>query len=181
MQGKEICVGYEREAALKNHLGIQQILWLNHGHLAGDDTDAHIDTLARFCPNNIICYQSCDDSSDEHFSILQKMAEELASFRNRDGLPYQLKALPWPKAIYAEDGHRLPASYANFLIINEAVLAPIYNDQVNDIIALQVLADIFPEYQIIGIDCTALIEQHGSLHCATMQINTTLNTAITKH
>lgn len=158
------------EATLKESLNISNILWLNHGYLTGDDTDAHIDTLARFCPNNTICYQSCNNKQDEHFEPLQTMAKALASFTNKQGEPYKLIALPWPETIYADDGHRLPVSYANFLVINNAVLVPIYNDA-QDIYAMQAIGSAYPNREIIGIDCTALIEQHGSLHCATIQLS----------
>lgn len=99
---------------------IRQCLWLNHGHLAGDDTDAHIDTLARFTPNQGIVYVSCDDTGDEHYQPLALMAQELTQLRNIDNQPYQLFALPWPSAKYSPAGERLPASYANFLILNGA-------------------------------------------------------------
>lgn len=157
------------EQQLKQHLGIEQLLWLEHGHLAGDDTDSHIDTLARFCSTDTICYVSCDDPDDEHYLALQSMATELAAFRQTNGEPYNLVALPMPNAIYNEDGVRLPGTYANFLIINNVVLVPTYEDE-NDSIAMQRLSDCFPQREIIGVNCIPLIEQYGSLHCVTMQI-----------
>lgn len=157
------------EQRLAKLLGIERFLWLDHGHLAGDDTDSHIDTLARFCSPDTLCHVSCEEREDEHYPALQAMAEELAAFRQANGKPYRLVALPLPKAIYNEDGVRLPATYANFLIINDAVLVPIYQDQ-HDALALQRLGECFPQRQIIGINCKPLIEQYGSLHCVTMQI-----------
>jgi agmatine deiminase len=156
------------EKALQTLLGARKILWLDHGYLAGDDTDSHIDTLARLCPNETIIYQACDDENDEHYEELLKMKRQLEGFTNADVKPYKLIALPWPKAKYARDGHRLPATYANFLIINGAVLVPTYNDA-NDANALKIVENAFGDRVVIGIDCSVLIEQHGSLHCVTMQ------------
>ena len=116
----------EIEASLKGMFGTEQILWLNHGYLAGDDTDSHIDTLARFCPDNTICYVKCTDETDEHYESLKKMEEELSTFRNSEGQSYKLVAIPMADAVYFE-GERLPATYANFLVINGAVLCPTYN------------------------------------------------------
>jgi len=157
------------EAALKRSLGVERVLWLRHGDLLGDDTDGHIDTIARFCDQRTIAYQSCDDASDPHHAELAAMAAELAALRTRDGAPYRLVPLPLPQVIHDEDGHRLPAGYANFLIINGAVLVPVYRDP-GDAVALDRLAACFPHREIIGIDCRALIHQYGSLHCVTMQI-----------
>ena len=156
------------EKILATQLGTKRILWLNHGHLAGDDTDGHIDTLARFCSHDTIAFTHSDDTTDIHYESLTAMAEELAAFKTNDGKPYRLLPLPIPAAIHNTQGERLPANYANFLIINEAVLVPTYNDP-NDSIALQTLAIGFPGREIIGIDCLSLLQQFGSLHCATMQ------------
>ena len=156
------------EKELSKLLGAKKILWLQNGYLAGDDTDSHIDTLARLCPNNTILYQSCDDKSDEHYDAFTKMRIELESFGNADGEKYRLLALPWPSANYAKDRHRLPATYANYLVINGAVLVPTYKDN-NDSKALKIIKQAFPGREIVGIDCSVLIEQHGSLHCVTMQ------------
>jgi agmatine deiminase len=160
----------EIEQALASLLGARRVLWLNHGWLAGDDTDSHIDTLARICPDNTIVYQACDNPLDEHFHELKLMEEELKAFRSPDGSPYRLVALPWPKARFDEQAHRLPASYANFLVINGAVLAPTYGDREHDERALDCIGKAFPGREIIGINCLPLIEQHGSLHCVTMQL-----------
>lgn len=157
------------ETELQTQLGVQKINWLSHGYLAGDDTDSHIDTLARLCSNNTIVYVACDQPEDEHYTELTAMAEELATFTNVDGDAYTLLPLPWPQAVFSDDGHRLPATYANFLIINNTVLVPTYNDP-KDAEALAVVAKAFPGYTVAGLDCRCLIEQHGSLHCITMQL-----------
>lgn len=158
----------EIEARLKELFGLHRVLWLHHGYLAGDDTDSHIDTLARFCSPDTIAYVHCDDPADEHFEAMQRMEQELRAFKTSEGNPYNLIPLPWPDACFAADGHRLPATYANFLIINGAVLVPTYGLP-QDAKACQALAPAFPGREIIGINCRTLIEQHGSLHCVTMQ------------
>ncbi|MEW6353971.1 MAG: agmatine deiminase family protein [Pseudomonadota bacterium] len=150
-------------------LGIKRVLWLEHGYLAGDDTDSHIDTLARFCDADTITYVACDDPHDEHYAALQAMERELKSFRTASGQPYRLIPLPWPQPKRNAAGQRLPASYANFLIINHAVLTPTYNDPA-DAAALQRLQRAFPHHEVIGVPCSALILQYGSLHCVTMQV-----------
>ncbi|MHB8210328.1 MAG: agmatine deiminase family protein [Acidithiobacillus sp.] len=155
--------------ALRAHLGVERVLWLHSGHLEGDDTDAHIDTLARFCNPHTIAYQSCDDPDDSHFAPLQQMAAELSTFRNRDGEPYHLIPLPWAQAQWDGDGTRLPLSYANFLILNAALLLPTYDDPA-DHIAQERLQCIFPDREVIPIPCIELARQHGSLHCVTMQL-----------
>jgi agmatine deiminase len=159
----------ELETALSGFFGASRFLWLENGYLAGDDTDSHVDTLARLCPDDTIAYVVCDDPADEHYPALGAMERELMAFRTADGRPYRLIPLPWPEARYDEDGERLPATYANFLIINGAVLVPTYRDK-SDAAALQALAGAFPGREIIGIDCLPLILQHGSLHCVTMQL-----------
>lgn len=157
------------EKQLKASLGITRILWLQHGYLAGDDTDSHIDTLARYCDSHTIAYVSCDDPADEHYSELKAMEEELKTLRAADGQPYRLVPLPWPRAKYDEDGNRLPATYANFLIINGAVLAPIYEDPADET-ALARLRECFPDREVVPVNCLPLIYQFGSLHCVTMQL-----------
>lgn len=158
----------EIAAVLERHLGARRILWLGHGRAEGDDTDAHVDTLARFCGPDVIAHTSCTDPADAQYDDLRTMEAELRTFRTDRGEPYRLVPLPIPKAILDEDGERLPATYANFLIINDAVLLPVYEDPA-DRIATDRLATCFPERQIVPIDCRALIRQYGSLHCMTMQ------------
>ncbi|WP_418895429.1 agmatine deiminase family protein [Limibacterium fermenti] len=155
------------EVKLKQTLGIERVLWLHHGYLAGDDTDNHIDTLARFCNEETIAYVQCTDETDEHFEELQRMEEQLRTFTTWQGKPYTLVPLPMADPVY-HDGRRLPATYANFLIINGAVLMPAYGTPADDRAKRQ-LQRIFPEREVIAIDCRALIKQHGSLHCIAMQ------------
>ncbi len=157
------------ERQLGDWLGITRVLWLNHGYLAGDDTDSHIDTLARFCEIDTIAYVACDDPADEHYAELAAMEQELRTLRTRTGDPYRLVALPWPRARYDEHGERMPATYANFLIINDAVLVPTYDDPA-DGLALERLGMCFPDRTIVSVPCLPLIRQHGSLHCVTMQL-----------
>lgn len=157
------------EAQLKELLGLNRILWLHHGHLEGDDTDAHIDTLARYCDVNTIAYVACNDRADEHYGDLKAMERELQFFTAADGRPYRLVPLPWPRAKYDEDGRRLPATYANFLIINDAVLIPTYEDPADEI-ALTQLRGCFPDREIVAVNCLPLVYQYGSLHCVTMQL-----------
>lgn len=151
-------------------LGIKTIHFLDHGLLEGDDTDGHIDTLARFAPNDTILYVKSYHRNDPHTPELDQMEEEIKALRTPEGNPYNLLALPLPDAIYDEDGERLPATYANFLITPHSVLLPVYGQPDNDLLASQMLRIAFPERQIIEVDCRALIKQHGSLHCATMQL-----------
>lgn len=158
----------EIEQQLMKRLGAEQILWLDHGFIAGDDTDCHIDTLARFAPNNTIIFCGSNDPADEHYEELQRMKEQLASFTNINGEPYRLIELPLPNPIF-DDDYRLPATYANFLITNKSVLVPTYGQPVNDKAAMNAIQVAFPHHVIRGIDCLPLIMQHGSLHCATMQ------------
>lgn len=157
------------EDYLKETFGLDRVLWLDHGYLAGDDTDSHIDTLARYCNEHTIAYVKCDDKSDEHYDALAKMEEQLKTFTDYKGSPYNLIALPMAKAVYDEDNERLPATYANFLIMNDIVLMPFYNDLKTDEEARAQLQKAFPEKDIVGVDCSPLIRQHGSLHCIAMQ------------
>ena len=156
------------ESVLASQLHQQRVLWLDHGYLEGDDTDAHIDTLARFAPDNAIVYQSCDDPADSHYADLKAMENELSELNTKDGHSFTLYPLPWPQPVI-DNGRRLAASYANFLIINRAVLIPAYGDH-NDDAAREVIAKAFPGRDVIQIPCRSLIWQNGSLHCITMQL-----------
>lgn len=158
----------EIEEYLCSLFHLKQVLWLDHGYLAGDDTDSHVDTLARLCSPDTIAYVQCNDTQDEHYEALHQMEEQLKTFRTLDGTPYRLLALPMADKI-EEEGERLPATYANFLIMNDAVLYPTYHQPENDQRAKEVLQAAFPHHEIVGVDCCALIKQHGSLHCVTMQ------------
>lgn len=159
----------EIEKYLKEVFGLNKILWIDYGYLSGDDTDSHIDTLARYCDEHTIVYVKCENKKDEHYEALAKMEEQLKTFTDYQGNPYKLISLPMAKAVYDEDNERLPATYANFLIMNNVVLLPFYNDQERDTEAKEKLEIAFPRREIIGIDCSSLIRQHGSLHCITMQ------------
>ena len=156
----------EIEARLKAFFGLKRVLWLDHGSIAGDDTDSHIDILARFCSPDTIAYTCCEDQADENYSSLKAMEEQLRSFRTLEGKPYRLIPLPLPDALYLDD-YRLPGSYANFLIINGAVLIP-GADSPKDALAAAQLQKAFPDREIITIDCRPLLSGHGGLHCITM-------------
>ena len=154
----------EIEERLKEWLGAERIVWLQHGSLIGDDTDGHIDTLVRICPNDTLLYTGGDDDHPD----LAEMERELQKLRTLDGKPYRLLKLPLPRPIY-DDSDRLPATYANYLVINGAVLVPTYNQPDLDTEALRIIGEAFPDREMVGIDCRAVIKQHGSLHCCTMQ------------
>ena len=157
----------ELERYLKDVFGLDRILWITSCYLAGDDTDSHVDTLARFCSEDTIAYVRCEDEEDEHYEELKAMEEEIKEFTRANGEPYCLIPLPMADKVEWE-GERLPATYANFLIMNGAVLVPFY-DSPKDEIAKAALREAFPDREIIGINCLPLIKQHGSLHCVTMQ------------
>ncbi|GAB2582683.1 agmatine deiminase family protein [Dyella jejuensis] len=158
----------EMSAILRDSLHAGRVLWLDHGYLEGDDTDAHIDTLARFAPGDRIVYQACQDAGDAHHDELQRMGEELAALRTADGRPYTLHPLPWARPI-VDEGRRLAASYANYLIINDAVLVPAYDDAADDE-AARIIGEAHPGRQVVQVPCRPLIWQNGSLHCITMQL-----------
>jgi len=154
----------EIEEKLKEFLGAKRIVWLKHGSLIGDDTDGHIDTLVRICPNDTLLYIG----GDEDHPDLYEMEKELQTLRTVEGEPYRLLRLSLPRPIYDHDD-RLPATYANYLIINDAVLVPTYNQPDLDKEAMSIIGKAFPDREIVGIDCCTVIKQHGSLHCCTMQ------------
>lgn len=159
-------------ATLCETLGAERVLGLDHGYLEGDDTDAHIDTLARLAPDDAIVYQACDDVEDSHYAPLARMADELVALRTADGRPYRLHALPWARPILDDgpDGERrLAASYANYLIVDGAVLVPAYGDPA-DAAAAAIIGAAHPGRTVVPIPCRPLIWQNGSLHCVTMQL-----------
>jgi agmatine deiminase len=157
------------EMKLKEILGATRVLWLDHGYLAGDDTDSHIDTLARFINQETIAYVKCDNKEDEHYQALKSMEKQLQEFRTSEGNPYTLIPLPMPQAIYSDEGLRLPATYANFLISNGALVYPTYSDEADKVVH-DIFQALFPDKECIPINCLKLIEQGGSLHCSTMQV-----------
>ena len=154
---------------LKRRLCARRIVWIDHGQLTGDDTDGHIDTLVRICPDDTLLYVGCDDPHDEQYCELRLMEEQLLTLRTLDGRPYHLVKLPMPRPIRDEDGQRLPATYANFLVVNGAVICPTYGQPDLDAEALRLIGQAFPGRDVIGIDSRPIIRQHGSIHCCTMQ------------
>lgn len=157
------------EEQLKRRLHADRVVWLDYGSLAGDDTDGHIDTLVRIAPHNTLLYIGCDNPEDEHYEELALMERQLKTLKTADGQPYRLLRLPLPEPIY-DDGDRLPATYANYLVLNNAVLCPTYGQPELDKVAMETIAKAFTDREIVGIDCRSIIRQHGSLHCCTMQI-----------
>lgn len=158
----------EIECRLKKELCADRVVWLDHGSLVGDDTDGHIDTTVRTAPDDTLVYVGCDNKEDEQYEDFRMLEEQLRGLRTTDGLPYRLLRLPMPDAVYY-DGERLPATYANFLIINGAVIVPEYDQPENDAEARRVIAEAFPDREIVGVNSLAVVRQHGSLHCMTMQ------------
>lgn len=157
------------EEELRFRLKAKRIIWLKHGSLIGDDTDGHIDTIVRLAPNDTLLYNKCTDENDEQYADFVALEEELKELRTLDGKPYKLIPLPQPDAIY-DEGERLPATYANFLIINGAVLVPTYNQEEKDREACEAIKKSFPDREIIAIDSRTIVRQHGSIHCCTMQV-----------
>lgn len=158
------------ETILRKLLGMKEILWLDHGFLEGDDTDSHIDTLARFAPNNTILYVGPGNEETAQSQSLRCMREQLNDINHSRGNRYRLIELPMPYPIYSEEGERLPATYANYLAMENIVFYPTYGQNENDALAKMKLAEAFPDHEIVGIDCRVLLLQHGSLHCSTMQL-----------
>ncbi len=156
------------EARLKHDLCAERIVWIDYGHLTGDDTDGHIDTLVRICPDDTIVYVGCDDTGDEQYHDLKQMEEQLKALRTQEGQPYRLLKLPMPRPIH-DNGYRLPATYANFLILNGAVLCPTYGQPDLDAEAIRIISQAFPDREMVAIDSQVIIRQHGSIHCCTMQ------------
>lgn len=157
------------EDRLKQVFCAERVVWIDHGNLTGDDTDGHIDTLVRVCPDDTLLYVGCDDPTDEQYEELRLMKQQLRTLRTLDDRPYRLMKLPMPRPLFDEEGQRLPATYANFLVMNGAVLCPTYGQADLDTEALQIVGDAFPDREVVGIDCRSVIRQHGSLHCCTMQ------------
>ena len=149
---------------LKNFFGAKEILYLHNGYLAGDDTDSHIDTLARFCDEKTIMYVECNDKTDEHYEALHAMKKELEALQASHD--FKLVALPMTSPLHYDD-ERLPSTYANFLFVNGAVIVPTYGVK-EDAEALEIFRKTFPNKEIVGVDCSVLVRQHGSLHCVTM-------------
>ncbi len=160
----------ELNRELLERLGADHVLWLDHGALEGDDTDSHIDTLARLAPDETIVFTGTKNFDDPQFESLLAMRAQLTLFRTAEGNPYNLVELPLPDPIYDEDGSRLPATYANYLVANGVVFMPTYAQPDKDELAMRSIMIAYPQHKVIGVDCRTLLRQHGSLHCATMQI-----------
>ena len=158
----------EIEQRLKDALGVDRVLWLDHGNLTGDDTDGHIDTIVRFAPDDTLLYIAPSIPDDEQHADFEALEAQLRTLRTADGHPYRLLPLSMNRHIF-DDGDRLPATYANFLVINGAVIVPTYDQPDLDNEALSTISTAFPGRDIIGIDARTIIRQHGSIHCLTMQ------------
>lgn len=160
----------ELEKILRKRLGADRVLWLDYGALEGDDTDSHIDTLARLCPDGIIVYVSANNE-DSQYDELSRMEEQIKDLRKSDGRPYDLRPLPLPYPVFDDEGQRLPATYANYLVTPRAIYMPQYAQKANDDKAVEIIRTAFKKgIPVERIDCRPLIVQHGSLHCATMQL-----------
>lgn len=156
--------------ALSRQLGVDHILWLDYGALEGDDTDSHIDTLCRMAPGGIIFFTGCRDIDDPHFESLLHMRAQLEMFRNAEGNPFNLVELPLPDPVFDPEGNRLPATYANYLVTPRAIYMPIYSRPAKDELACQTVKIAFPDLEVVPVECSVLLRQHGSLHCSTMQL-----------
>lgn len=168
------------DSLLRNFFQVRNVVWLDHGNLVGDDTDGHIDTIVRVAPHDTLLYVGCDDEEDEQYEDFQALEKQLQKLFTYEGYPYRLLKLPMPDAIYNEGdrlttdrnskGDRLPATYANFLILNGAVIYPTYNQPEKDEEAKRQIQLAFPDRDVIGVDSLTIIRQHGSIHCLTMQL-----------
>ena len=158
------------EQRLKDYLRATRIIWLDYGSLIGDDTDGHIDTIVRLAPDDTLLFVGCNETEDEQYEDFCALEQQLRSLLTASGKPYRLLSLPMPDAIFDDDGSRLPATYANFLVTNEKVLVPVYGQKVNDEAAISTIASAFPGRKMIAIDSRPIIRQHGSIHCCTMQL-----------
>lgn len=154
---------------LQQTLGIKQLLMLEHGSLIGDDTDSHVDNLARFSNNRTILYCSCQDQQDPHYQPLLRMQQELQAWNSRQNNRYELVPIPLPKACFDTDGSRLPASYLNFLILNQVVIVPSYADPETESRLARQFQALFPQREIKFIASEVLVSQGGGPHCATLQ------------
>lgn len=158
----------EIEEQLQSRLHAQHIVWLDHGNLIGDDTDGHIDTIVRIAPHDTLLYVGCDNTADEQYEDFHALEKQLQGLSTPEGHPYRLIKLPMPDAIY-DEGERLPATYANFLILNGAVIYPTYHQPEKDEEARQAIQQAFPDREMIDVDACTIIRQHGSIHCLTTQ------------
>ena len=157
---------HDLERYLRDYLGVRQVIWLGQG-IAGDDTDGHVDDMARFVnPRTVVCVLE-EDPQDPNYAILQDNYQRLQAATDQDGQPLCVIPLPMPGPAGSASA-RLPASYANFYIANGIVLVPIY-DHPNDQQALAILQDLFPQRRVLGIPCEPLVWGLGAIHCVTQQ------------
>ena len=162
----------EIERYLKSYLGVEKVLWLGEG-IVGDDTDGHIDDIARFVSPNVIVCAVEDDPEDANYKLLQDNLKRLWAMTNADGRSFDIVTLPMPGVVGGTSTDkrnldRLPASYANFYIANEVVLAPVFG-HANDSRALATLQQLFPDRRVVGINCEPLVWGMGTIHCVTQQ------------
>ncbi len=158
------------DSYFSSDMGIRKVCELEHTvALPGDDTDGHIDTLARFVGDETILYCASNNTHDPLYPQLKAMEDELKALTSVEGKPYRCIPIPVPAPHFGIDGEQLPATYVNFLITNGLIIVPTYADE-NDDVALEIIRSVLPNYRVVGVDCTALIQQHGSLHCITMQV-----------
>jgi agmatine deiminase len=150
----------------REYFGVTNVLWLKNG-IAGDDTHGHVDDLTRFVNPSTIVTIVENDPKDANYALLQENLALLKTMRDQDGRTLRVETLPMPAAVYF-DGQRLPASYANFYIANKIVMVPTFNDS-NDRVALNTLAGLFPDREVVGIACRDLVLGLGTLHCMTQQ------------
>ena len=156
------------ESNFRKWLACENIFWIDKVRLIGDDTDGHIDNLARFCADDIIVYSSKASTSDANTDALTSLKQQLKSIKQQNHNNLELIPIPIPSVI-THDNKRLPASYVNFLITNQYIFVPVFNDKHDDI-ALKMIDDCFPSREIIDIESTTLIQQYGGIHCTSMQI-----------
>lgn len=152
------------EKVFKEYLGIKNVLWLGNG-IKGDDTHGHVDDLCRFVNKNTIVIVSEDNPADENYKNLAENYERTQDFKLENGSRPEVVKLPMPSPLIFE-GERLPASYANFYIANNQVIVPVFNDP-KDRIALGIIAELFPDREVTGINCVDLVWGFGTLHCLT--------------
>ncbi|MGB7158144.1 MAG: agmatine deiminase family protein, partial [Tepidisphaeraceae bacterium] len=155
------------EQYLKDYYGQKHIAWLTGG-IEGDDTDGHIDDLARFISPTQVVIAMEDDPKDANYKVLKSARRQLDRIRDQDGRPFEIIEIPMPRPV-THDGQRLPATYVNFYFVNGALLVPTYRDKRNDRKAIEILQSHLPKHKVIGIDCTELIWGLGAIHCLTQQ------------
>ncbi len=155
------------EAVFRDNLSIDHVIWLHNIDLVGDDTDGHIDQLARFANPHTVLYAACEDATDPNFASLARLRAQLNDAVDQNGAPLQLRPLPIPSPLF-QDGQRLPASYCNYYVANGVVIVPLFDDP-HDATAMATLADCFPDREIVGIRAIDLVWGLGAFHCATQQ------------